>query len=277
MTDTMAKSPALLLREFIRANQRADGAMEASDALHEIEARLLDVTGERARESAYSAAIVRAQAEVNAAFKDKAAGNYKVAETEQLLVLCREVMIRHGLALEVGSSEVIVTAGQSMLRIHFGLRHELGFVRVVVRDFPVSAKAGAPDVAIRQANTSALGYFLRDAFALPRLKDEGEAAQAQASRSGPRRAATMSQPSAPPAEAQGSPAARAPSVTPEERLATALGAIGACKNFEAVERAQERVDGYRFDLTQGRACPFTAADLDAMALACSKRRMALEE
>jgi len=249
------------IRDFIRANQKSDGALDALDALRTIEDELLGARSDKEREESYSRSIVQAQAEVNAAFKDKAAGNYKVAETEQLLVLCREVMLSHKLALEVGSSEIILVQNQPFLRIHFGLRHESGFVRTMPREFPISAKAGAPDVAVRQASTSALGYFLRDAFALPRLKDEGEAAQAQAARSGPRRAATFAQePRKPPAESNVS-----------QKAAAVLAGIHSVRDELALERAEGKVADLRAAL-DGDAPPYSRDEVAAFESACRERR-----
>lgn len=266
-TETASTNPAQVLRAFLRANSKADGAMEALDALHDLESVATDAAGTRERERLFSAAIVGAQARVNAAYKDKAAGNYKVAETEQLLVLCREQMTDFGLALEVGSSEVVLISNNPFLRIHFGLRHECGFVKVDVRDFPIVAKGGGMDVAIRQANTSALGYYLRDAFALPRLKDEGEAAAAAQERSGPRRSATVA--------ATPRPAATRPAGPPlSEKAAMRVATIEATPTLAALEVIEGKVADLRSALEDENP-PHPLHEVEAMERACAARREAI--
>lgn len=267
-TETASTNPAQVLRAFLRANSKADGAMEALDALHDLESVATDAAGTRERERLFSAAIVGAQARVNAAFKDKMAGNYKVAETEQLLVLCREQMTDFALALEVGSSEVVLISGTPFLRIHFGLRHECGFVKVDVRDFPIVSKGGGMDVAIRQANTSALGYYLRDAFALPRLKDEGEAAAAAEARSGPRRSATVA--ATPRPQPQTRPAA--PPLS--EKAATRVAKIQAAPTIAALDELEGRVADLRSALDSEEP-PHPLHEVEAMERACAARREAL--
>jgi hypothetical protein len=186
MTTTESPTPrcdqaVATIRSFLRANQKLDGAMEAADALRTLEDSALDVVGQRERELAYSRAIVLAQKEIRSAIKDttvdlvkegRSRGTYDVAATEQLLVLCREVNATHGLAIEPGDSEAVLIGGSP-------------FVRTVYGDFPLK---DSNDISWRKSMTSNLGYTIRDVYALPRLKDEGEGgAPTSGPRSGPRR------------------------------------------------------------------------------------------
>lgn len=259
------------LRTFLRANGKSDGAFEAMDALRDLEAAVLDVEGARAREAAFSVAIVDAQAHINAAYKNTnvslgGASGYKVAETEQILTLCREQMIQFGLALEVGDTRIITSEGAPFLRIGFGLRHRDGFVRNTSRDFPLSGR-GDPAQILRQSSTSALGYFLRDAFALPRLKDEGEAA-ATAPRSGPRRAETVRQAARQPAP-EGAPAVNL--TTKEQAVRDRILAATATQ----LDAAESHLADARSALGEESA-PYSEPALRVLEAAARERRAALE-
>jgi hypothetical protein len=245
------------LRDFIRGNAKLDGAMDALDALRSLEDAALTATGERERERAYSTAIVDAQAAVKAAIKDKSVelrggGGYDVAETEQILSLCRDAMAPVGLALEVGDSLGLCIEGAAFARIGFGLRHREGYVHRVTRDFPLQ---GAGPVFWRQTNTSALGYFLRDAFALPRRKDEGEQAAARTT-SGPRRS--------------GAPAAATP---PAKKATPIADIIARIKTADAagLEKAGLWLEDRRFEAAND-GCPYSDKDLADVGAAIGARR-----
>ena len=254
------------IRAFLRAHADKDGpgALAALDALRALEDAAATSTGEREREAAYSKAIVGAQGAIRVAVKDTHVslerGNpqgkgYDVAETEQLIGLMREVNAKFGLALEVGNAEALQIAGGVFMRVGFGLRHELGFVHRVTRDFPVQ---GAGPVFWRQTNTSALGYFIRDAMGLPRLKDESEGEAARRAQSGPRRAAGASPP----------PAARKAT-----QIADLLSRVRSA-NLDGLEKAGAWLEEQRFDLANGEG-ELTEAELAQFGEALKARRKEL--
>lgn len=249
---------AKTLRDFIRANGKLDGAMDAADALRALEDAAVTATGEREREAAYSNAIVTAQAAVVAAVKNKnvnlgGKGSYDVAETEQILDLCRDAMAPVGLALDVGDAVGLCIEGAAFARIGFGLRHRDGYVHKVTRDFPLQ---GAGPVFWRQTNTSALGYFLRDAFALPRRKDEGEQAAARTT-SGPRRTASAPAPAA------------APKAPPPEEI---RARIAASVSVNVLDAWYEKVDGWRAAIANDESIPYTDEDCKGFLAAIETRR-----
>lgn len=277
------------VRAFIRANATIPGALEALDALNAMEADLLAASGTAQRETAYSTAIVDAQREIQPAYKDKfiprgsGGAGMKVAETAQILDLSREVMAQHGLALEVGNLEVVMIGAAAFLRVTYGLRHREGFVRSVSRDFPLGHGATNPDT-VRGANTSALGYFLIDAFALPRrqadsLEAEAERASAKgAARSGPRRAGASlsvgsgSASSAPrSADGSGSPPAAAKK---PPTIADFVARARAAADAEALEAAYEWTADQRFAIANGEG-KFTEAEIKLVADAIAARRAEL--
>jgi hypothetical protein len=265
-----------ILRSFIRANAKSDGAMDALDALHELEAAALDATGERDRRAAYSRAIVQAQIDIQPSYKNRfvdlsGKGSYKVTETEQILELCKDVMAPHRLAIEVGDSSVVFVESAPFVRVGLGIRHELGHVRMTSQDFPLDGR-GDRDKVWRGAKTSALGYFLRDAFALPRLKDEGEAAAAVQARSGPRRAETVRQAPRQPAPAD----APALNLSPKEQ-ATRTRILAA--DADTLGKAEGHLADARAALDSAddeNPAPYSEPVLRALEAAARERRAALE-
>ncbi len=263
------------VRAFLRAQVKLDGALEALDALEALEKLADDTQGQKARELAFSKAIVAAQDEIKSAMKDttvklKTGGSYDVAETEQLLELMREVNGVYRIALEPGDAEAFALEGRPFMRVGLGLRHEDGYVRMTKRDFPVD---NASSIGWRQTHTAALGYFIRDAFALPRKKDEGEAAQARRA-SGPRQAGggtheeTRQRPAVDPTQRDSGPAKK---VTPwTEVLERAKNA----PDLSKLEIAEMWLDGQEYDLTQG-VCPYEEKQLDDIKAALRKRRTEL--
>lgn len=260
MTDDKPKSPADTIRDFLRANSKAEGALDALDALRALEGLATSETGAREREREFSVAAHSAQQVARTAIKNssidlRGGGGYKVAETEQLIEIARDAMAEHGLTILPAGDETVLVGGGTFLRVSFELRHVNGYSQRTPTDWPINLSGGHQ---VAQNNkrgtlTSALGYYIRDVLLLPRKKDEGEAAQQR--RSGPARPA--------------------PTATPRG-IDDALRAIAACRDHDACDRAMERVDGYRCDLDEGKNAPYSRADLDAMQAAIAKRRGELE-
>jgi hypothetical protein len=299
MTAT-ATDPSKAIRDFIRGNATLAGALDALDALRALEDAATAAVGARAREDAYSAAIVAAQKEIQPAYKNKFVSKQKgggpvgpntpgmkVAETQQILDLAREVMASHGLALEVGDLQIVDISGAAFLRVRYGLRHVLGYVHSVSRDFPLGHGATNPDV-VRGANTSALGYFLIDAFALPRreadsLESEAERRRAQgsggATTSGPRRAAqgsgTRTAPSAPAASSEASAGTSASSAPPSVNQPPAAARVVAKFKSMATEKELDEaaawVDGHEFEFSEGRGT-YDADEIAEMKKTIRERR-----
>lgn len=270
---------ARILREFIRRNGATEGAFDAGEALRTLESAADDTQARLAQESAYSVAIVGAQAAVRSAYKSQAVdlggkGSYKVAETEQLLELCREAMAPFKLAIEVGNSEAVIVSNTPFARTGFGLRHELGFVHRVTRDFPLDGR-GDQNKIWRGANTSSLGYFLRDAFALPRLKDEGEAAEARRATSGVRRPFAPAPTSSPQqGRSQGAPSA---ATKLGDRAEAVRQGIMGTKDLESLDKADAKVMDLRSALeSDPEQAPYTSAEVTAFEKAVTDRRTQLE-
>lgn len=302
MTEQATESPAATIRRFLRANSALPGAMEANDALRDLEELLQAATGERQREEAYSAAIVVAQREIQPAYKDKFVSKAKggwsgpgkgpgvnVAETQQILDLARDVMAKHELALEVGTLEIVPIGGAPFMRVRYGLRHVAGYVHSVSRDFPLGNNPNNPDT-VRGANTSALGYFLIDAFALPRREADSLEAEAERNRARTGGAATSG-----PRRTQGRSAETTNAAVTSGRsdgepsTAQAAGSPAPCEKPTAeqmVERIGKMTDAgltkmetllveWRDDSLDGHAVPYTTEERAKIAEAVKTRRTAL--
>jgi len=274
-------SAAKTIRDFLRANARAEGALDAMDALHSLESAAATSGEIVAREAAYSQAIHDAQREARAAFKDKAVGDrYMVADTEQLIQIAREALAEYGLTIEPGDAEVLLVGGQPFLRCHYGTRHVRGFTKASYADWPVDVRGGgmAAANAMRGVRTTALGYHIRDLLLLERRKDESESGQAGAlqPRSGPQRRTQGRAPpksSSPPAKA---PPKAAPNPKAEpigERAAAVIARIAAADS-DALDKAEHFVADMQAVAGEPDA-PHTSAEVAAMDAAITSRRQAI--